>query len=92
MFDDSFPFLHLAAELFPVLVKFVSYRPGADQACRRVVVKAADLFVVAGNQHRDVVDPWDTSNQGDIIDTDYAKGSRVVRATFVPCMVQLVMG
>jgi hypothetical protein len=52
-----------------------------------VVIKAADLLVVAGNQHRDVLDVLVTYNGGDVVDTDDAKGSCIIRTAFVPRVV-----
>ena len=49
-----------------------------EKACRRVVIKATDRFVIAGNQDGDVLDTRDTYNRWDVTDTNYAKASRVV--------------
>ena len=49
-----------------------------EKACRCMVIKAMDCFVIAGNQDRDVLDTRDTYNRWDVTDNDYAKASRVV--------------
>ena len=77
---------HVAAECFPVVVKFVSQVSRAEQASARVVMEATvGLFIFA-------IQLGDAFNRAYVTDSILAKCCTVIGTTSLRCSFQLTGG